>query len=627
MNNTDNDLMVRLNQNQWEDVRVFFESTYKGNYAFRVYLAQKAFNINEIVYHDYLNELLEADLKEKAEELRKLRETTFLSQTGLVLQAEQLANHYIEYGSFQQILVSDELMLTGRDLSKTFYTLEEAICRSWETKKEHKLHSDEYLKLRSALLSAIEFRAYIMDDRGLLVESVLQARVRTKERHSFNRCFRFARDVSNLVLFSESVESTSFYPSFYFSKEEFSAMSKQLQASGEWQEYLVEPVYGEKIRVFQWHQVGERSFYAAFCCRKTGKKVVLTPYVLFDKLSDSRKLQLFEVVRSFLQRFDTKKLIDILERHETKNHLRIKIQLISSILSIALFYNRLIDFRFRSNDSEKCFHNGGKNNDLEKIALYYGLISDFYNDFLKICSNQDRARSLRSKLIDTVFQPIPIDRSDESKMLQRLPMQTDETTTLCDRFLLQLEYNELERNKLRRAQDVFFTPWSSYTMEQEGSLIRYLDGNTVYDANSGEKIAVLLAFAQCGFAGIRTCDSQDSAFYINVGEATATLAFRALRGKLGVLKLLENWCAENGLATVSWAVRFGRYLDMADTTHPNKHWENLFREKVGGIYQCGLRLRDWVKDTMVREDDDDSNDDASGKEMQAFIQAVREGRA
>ena len=116
-------------------------------------------------------------------------------------------------------------------------------------------------------------------------------------------------------------------------------------------------------------------------------------------------------------------------------------------------------------------------------------------------------------------------------------------------------------------------------------------------------------------------ETKSGQLYSGVGLGTAMLAFYALGDKVYMLQVLEQWCAEKGLAQIIWAARFGRFLNESDLVSKEHDWEKFFRENVRSIYRCRLRLRDWddpVDETVLQ----------SAKELvEAFLQAVKSGKA
>lgn len=605
---------ARFNQDRWEGVREFFVSTYEDNYAFRVYLAQKAFNINEIVYRQTLDRLIRENNTDKAAELIELRRRTFLSQSGLLLHAGKLVENYFQKGEFERILIVDELALTGRDFSSMIYTLEDAVCFAWEQKQGRKLRSDEYRKLRRALFFAVDFRAYMMDHRGLLVEYALADKVYEQGKRSFNRCFQFAKYVTDTVFNYEDVEPTAFYPSFFISQNAYNELRHELLSSEQWLELIVPTPDGTEFSVFKWKSVMAEGFYAAICCHKSGENsMAMTPYVLFDCIEELQQQMLFDRIAVNLHNLGAEALAAIFTQRGNHINRKIQLQLTANILSLAVFYSRLVD-------SNLLNETVSLENDLDKISQFFGLITELGEDFERVCRPGEQAKSVRASLVNAVLQPSPFVINDKGDVDSAL---IEEATAYCSQFHLELECREQERNQLRREQDVNYTPWSESILEDEGSLSKYLGKKISHCPETDAKLAALLAYAQRGFVGIRVCDLPDCNEYANAGEATASLAYYAIWEKLPSLKLLEAWCAEKGLAQVVWAARFGRYLNETSAVQGGTDWETLLRKMVRNIYRCRLRLRDWPN----AEDRPRIENESPEIEVRSFIQAVREGRA
>ena len=342
--------------------------------------------------------------------------------------------------------------------------------------------------------------------------------------------------------------------------------------------------------------------------------MAMTPYVLFDCIEEIQQQTLFDRIAANLHNLGAEALADVFTQRGNHINRKIQLQLTASILSLVFFYSQLVD-------SGLLDETVPLKNDLDKITQFFGLIAELGENFQQVCEPGEQSKSVRASLVNAVLQPSPFVFYDKADAVDEVLIE--QATAYCSQFHLELECREQERSRDSREQDVNYAPWSGSILEQEGSLRRYLGKELNPSPDTDAKLAALLSFAQSGFVGIRVCDLPDCNEYSNAGEATASLAYYAIREKIPALQLLEAWCAEKGLAQVIWAARFGRYLNETSDAKEGTDWETLLREMVCSIYRCRLRLRDWPD----AEDRLENVKTSPENEVQSFIQAVREGRA
>ena len=148
----------------------FFRKTWEEpsadeKFLYRVYLAQKGFNLNELFFQAAFNE---ADREEQAR-LADIREKTFVSQTGFVMQAGKLVEYYTEHKKFPKILICDELLKTGHDFMEVLMSVSQAIVEECYDHKQTDLAA--VWTVYSELLKTVVFFSYMQsnEDPRLLV--------------------------------------------------------------------------------------------------------------------------------------------------------------------------------------------------------------------------------------------------------------------------------------------------------------------------------------------------------------------------------------------------------------------------------------------------------------------------
>ena len=111
-----------LGERHFESLSTFFKKIWTNTpqYRYRVFMARRCFNLNEI----FMKILLE---KREGYDL-----TGMMSNQALLLQAEDVARRYVETGKIDPILIVDDIIIHGRTIQKLLYDFEETVGRALE---------------------------------------------------------------------------------------------------------------------------------------------------------------------------------------------------------------------------------------------------------------------------------------------------------------------------------------------------------------------------------------------------------------------------------------------------------------------------------------------------------------
>lgn len=575
-----------FNADQLNGLRVFFESTYSGDYSYRVYLAQKAINLNEIVFADAIRRAKEKDDHQEFNRLRDLRAKSFCSQTGITLMASRLAQNYESSKAFPNILIVDELVLTGFDYSRVVYELEAAICDEIAAQRQAPMDVNEYYDIREKLISAIDFRVYMIDHKGLLIENSLSKCIQEESSASSSECFAFAQTATVFVSKSDYVENTSFLPSFRLQANLWKTMCDELSRQ-EWTCSKPESCSNER-------QVWYRSKlpygdYAAFSCRKTNDGLyVVTPYYLFRSVPPNNMSAFCELMSKCLESLGAYKLAKIFRLRDS-TYKSEKIQLASTVLSILLFY-----CSFADSLNDKAIPN-----DFDKISQFYGFICVILDDFKEICAPNRKSERLNVFWTLTAF----ISRNCEALSIN--PSYDtlhgiDDYLSVAKKFFRELETNEHISKYHRYKKNLNYSPWSISVSENSAGLSSYLSSFPDNYTSFELKMTVILLFNQYGYTGMRAStnkedvdDNLSDIYYLNVGESASAFLYDPIMPYLSVLQILEIWCKKKQLGAIDWLTGFGRYLDRIGKAPRGICLEELFKNSLSDIYKCGYKLTDW----------------------------------
>ena len=220
---------------EYDSLYSFFKKTWEaspksGAYLFRTYYSRKCASLNE---HFFQIALENASADEK-DALLKLRRETFLTQSGLLLKAPALGAYYIQHSCFPPILMSDELLVSGRDFAETVGRLYRAIVFELLLQGSALTNSEQTL-LYSRLLQAIDFycytRADIANGTELLLDQSVAQRIMPCEQKPQTNWHVFLNNISTMISFSSVTQNTAFTPSFHLRGDFYSSLSRRLQSS------------------------------------------------------------------------------------------------------------------------------------------------------------------------------------------------------------------------------------------------------------------------------------------------------------------------------------------------------------------------------------------------------------
>lgn len=585
------------------EVSSFFKSTWNEDAELYVYLAQKALNINEALFAE-LPVSVRNNLKFK-------RDNFFLSQTGLILKAKQLAEYYVKNGAFPRLRVVDELALTGHDFSELIYSLEDAICEAIDQYGGIELGQKEYLRLRRALFSAVEFRPLMSDSRGLTIEKSLYARVKAKKSAHIDEWFRYALTISRSLTLAPQVENTAFTPTFRISETLYNSICAALEREQEWRS-----ISHSKTTIWQRSSVSNSQGVQAQCLLRCHwesrlKQYCVTPFVFFGAFPEDSFTELMMDVADYLdlEGFSELSSIFMLELGDAVDS--IKLQLLSTLASILAF------FEFLGKGEKSALRNYSlvDNSDLDKVAQCYGFISEILPEFEKICASAETRRGLSRLIYRCVSSDAPI--------LGRCGTNTDfgdisGYLKYAAEYCVKLEIEDVECADLRRSEDVLYAPWSDFINEKHCGLTQYLRAFPIKYDKLDMKLAALILLMQHGYVGQNVHAYKNDSLYLNVGESTIGLLYLSMSPYLPALSALECRCRKRGLSFERWAARFGRYLDRSRGT---LNLESRFQNFASILYKCSYLAQDWPleSDLWLADDKTKAEQEKFNYELDAFL--------
>lgn len=584
-------LQRTIGSDVWNELRDYFmESWSSGDdlaaaCRYRVYLAQKGMNLNEIFWREEHERIKDDEEKKRFEETR---EKYFCTQSGIVAMAKPLVEAYLRSGCecFPRIDVYDEFAHTGRDFAALFYELRNVVLREWRRRDKDESRAER--QLLNAFSAAIRFRPFYTNATGLIIEDELRNCVCLREALPMYRWFPYIQRVSKALTLATRIENTAFIPTFFLAENTACGCCEAAETSGAW---LKQEWNYNGCDTTIWHkkqQYGRNGvIHYHYALRthydKYAKQMCVTPYVFWDGISEDALQRLWKELYEYFSTIQACSHFSALFKSALLELKNIKLQLLSAIASILLFFEWAGD----GLPSETAV-----NSDIEKIAQSFGCIEQSKSGFEHILKNRETRRTLDMLLQHTLFS--------ETRVMDR-ESEPDEGRKACylrwaENYYSQVEEDETAAVRLRRCEGINFTFNSSFYNKYDGGLGRYL-GSFPQGYDSFEnKIAALLVLLEHGYVGQRIYAQENHTFYLNVGESTNAIRFNAMYRFLPALARIERLSVEKGQDALRCIRLFGKYLKQIGDVD----LEEVFASFASRTYDNGTLLNYYPQDILPR---------------------------
>ena len=221
-------------EDHYTSVADFFEKTWQEpsateQYAYRVYLTQRAANLNELFFIRKTSDVSEY----RKEQLDVLRGKTFVTGSGILCHVSELAEYYLQNNTFPKILFCDFILMSGRVFAEAVFTLAKAIAEELDASRQ------ETRVIWVRLLVSASFIAYIeCENDSRLRKTICNPQylpVCVKKGHA-DECYKLWQNSAASIVYSEIVQNGGFFPTFWIAQDDYDKISKTLRndARGKW---------------------------------------------------------------------------------------------------------------------------------------------------------------------------------------------------------------------------------------------------------------------------------------------------------------------------------------------------------------------------------------------------------
>lgn len=583
-----------MGRNEYEALRHFYTMSWQERpnsaYVRRVYITRRSFNLNDHFFRDEL-ERNKMENPDEAMRLDHLRRTTFLTSNALLAYVPQWTKQYIRTKVFPPILVVDELIIYGREISSLMHTLETLVQSVWQDEMNAPLNTNDKWDIHNAITAAIDVFVFATNKHSLLLEDWLRSKLQTMCSMSGSQWREYIQNVSRLINADDEMENTSYAPSFTFDKREgYNALCRRMSSQG-WlghgkSEEAKWTYHGAVVSVWQRNAFRndlEGHLHLTIRCHwVSGMRVRLVPLPIFGDIEEGAITELFLGTAQRLPQHSNSLATLMGRSHKLLD--RVKLQLISCIISIIQFFDL-----FPNEASTPPY-----THDLLKIAQNFGVLDDVYADFQAILTDPLLRQNLKEFLYPFLREHTTALYGSLDAHHRLITPHKDGYFRHADKYFYRV--GMLDENYVLRLREEHgaYSTWMQQTMCV--SLDEYLNSyerRFIDPCAFTDKISALLPMMD---QGIVNMNMDCCGIILKVSEQSKFCKVRQMYRFMPALIELERHCLRLGGNPLDLIVRFGQYLDQV--TQGN-NYADLFKTFVYyDVYHYHQTLRDWDIDLV-----------------------------
>lgn len=577
---------IILGQAYSEGLRQFFRASWgldgvQEDYMYRVYITRRAFNLNELFF-----QIEKQHLEGMSDELDQKKKSTFITQTALWGYVDKLVDIYISSGKFPPLLIIDELVVYGHEITGVMQTFERLAKRAWRKRVPDSSELEER-RLSSALLMAVDLHVYAKSGDDLLLKNSYRNQLRSDVEMSSCEWKSFTQNISRFLQMCSP--NTNFIPAKCISASKYKGLMQELEHSPKWR--VSKWVYRTVEEEIWQHNIESqdewRHLQLAVRCDKPekGDQYRLVPQAFFGSMSLDKAEQFCQCVRQVLHNQSGlvgSRITEMLDC-DYKEFLSVKVQLIMYILSVITLNKFAADGGIGTLKLAE--------DDIERSAQCFGTIDDIYSE-LKILSN---SKDLHTLLEDKIFTYI----GNNSKLYRKTKIDyAGSDRSICvynaERCLARAAArDESHVAAIKRANAVYDSQTRFLNVI---SIEDYISDHAWGKESSDQKLAVAMLMMDANIISINPYMVADEPMVgLKLGELSKLLKVRWMYRFMLALVELESYCDLYGYDVVALSVKFGRYLEQDE---PSKPFASIFMKFVEEIYLCGQKIRDWYVNTV-----------------------------
>lgn len=587
-----------LGSQYYEELYAFFESTWglentPNKYAYRIYTARKCFNLNELFVTVFTQEHHNTFLEEKLHDVRK---RTFMTQHGLSCCVPDLIDEYTRHQRFPPILIVDELVVYGQEITNVIYSLEELVCSALGN-----LPDTDKSIIKGKLLSAIDIVVFAREKKRPLIPDRILSRIDFWNEMSGNQWRIYIQSISQLLNCIGTLRNKSYLPLFSLKTDEAQEIIKKRNflAEENWN-YCQLKYHGISTQIWTQNIYAENNEVCGFLAissREINDLTIFLPTFFFGDMSISDAKQfLSDFIKIIANKFGYNNRIVLFLQNSCEKFLPLQFQLVLCICSA-------VSFKCFLNQSGILFKWDQKFVDIDRVCMNFGPLSKLYEDFKLIFDdifgiNNFGSESLIGKVSDKLAvyaSPLFVDTVDQQIM------KVDFSRAILDAedYLQEITLaDEMYAAAMRSSNGVFGVTTPKHSAV---SVSHYL--SNVNSQGYKEALMVMLLLFEDGVASGNVQISRDGAqvqMRLKAGELARFCSIKRYYRFVPALIELEYYCDLYSYDALEMSQQFGRFLESTSTEcaciadglesliERQYIAENSMRDWIGVDLLCGL---------------------------------------
>lgn len=195
----------------YDELQGFFQNVWQSKASYKVFMARRAFNLN-FAFMGMMD----------AQYVQEYRTDDIMSNTALLLYAEEIAEYYKAMDRFPSILIVDDLLIHGRGIIKLISNLESLVT---EYINVGRIQKESQEKIHRRLLVALNIYVFARNAEDILLDErfALRAVMRLIPRDLKRLSQQISRALQQCAVANTSYVLSASLPSSFFRDEYFDA--------------------------------------------------------------------------------------------------------------------------------------------------------------------------------------------------------------------------------------------------------------------------------------------------------------------------------------------------------------------------------------------------------------------
>lgn len=381
--NSEQIIQSSFSSDEYEKLLHFFQNVWLSNAEYKIFMARRAFNLN-FAFMSIENVQYKDEYKTE----------NILSNTALLLCAEEIVDYYLLTESFPKIILVDDLLIHGRGITKLIDNLEDLILSFLE--KHQKLHATKQMVHRQ-LLSAINIYVFAQNTTGILLDGrfILKSVMQMSASGLKAMSQKISRALQQCGVANTSYVLSAELPLSFYKKEYGSSGNSDGSSLFQYRGNILSYYYrNSNDKILE----TIRFYYSGINCSMKRVATSLTIFgdIAYEEGNDSNPFNTIcrNIVEEIKQIISYSRIADILS-YEQPCLIRPRAQMLSYLLSI-LGYSSF--YRKKISAEPQLIYKALLQSDYQKIAANFDRPKKLQFEFIQLFNYVSQRDNLRSRI-------------------------------------------------------------------------------------------------------------------------------------------------------------------------------------------------------------------------------------